>query len=99
MEQRIVFMGTPPFAVASLSALIDAGIDVAAVVTAPDRPAGRGQQLRMSAVKEFALGHHVLRDRLLQPVKLKDPGFHAALDATGASLYVVVAFRMLPEAV
>lgn len=99
MDQRIVFMGTPPFAVATLSALFEAGIDVAAVVTAADKPAGRGKQLRMSAVKEFALGHPVLKDRLLQPVKLKDPDFLAALDATGASLFVVVAFRMLPEAV
>lgn len=99
MEQRIVFMGTPPFAVASLAALLEAGIDVAAVVTAPDKPAGRGKQPRMSAVKEFALAHPVLRDRILQPERLKDPVFHAQLDATGATLYVVVAFRMLPEAV
>lgn len=99
MPQRIVFMGTPPFATASLAALVEAGFDVAAVVTAPDRPAGRGQQLRMSAVKEYALAHPVLRDRILQPEKLKDPDFHARLDATGASLYVVVAFRMLPEVV
>lgn len=99
MDQRIVFMGTPPFAVASLAALVDAGIDVAAVVTAPDKPAGRGKQLRMSAVKEFALAHPVLQHRILQPLKLKDPDFLAQLDATGASLYVVVAFRMLPEAV
>ncbi len=99
MEQRVVFMGTPPFAVASLAALVEAGVDVAAVVTAPDRPAGRGQQLRMSAVKEYALAHPILRDRILQPEKLKDPVFHARLDDAGASLYVVVAFRMLPEAV
>ncbi len=99
MSQRIVFMGTPPFAVASLAALVEAGIDVAAVVTAPDKPAGRGHHLRMSAVKEFALAHPVLQHRILQPLKLKDPTFHAQLDATGASLYVVVAFRMLPEAV
>lgn len=99
MEQRIVFMGTPPFAVASLAALVEAGVDVAAVVTAPDRPAGRGQQVRMSAVKEYALSHPILRDRILQPEKLKDPLFHARLDDAGASLYVVVAFRMLPEAV
>jgi methionyl-tRNA formyltransferase len=99
MGHRIVFMGTPPFAVASLAALVDAGIDVAAVVTAPDKPAGRGKQLRMSAVKEFALAHPALQDRVLQPMKLKDPDFHTQLDATGASLYVVVAFRMLPEAV
>jgi methionyl-tRNA formyltransferase len=96
---RIVFMGTPPFAVASLRALLDAGVDVAAVVTAPDRPAGRGRQPRMSAVKEFALQHALLRDRLLQPERLRDPDFHRQLDATGADLYVVVAFRMLPESV
>lgn len=99
MARRIVFMGTPPFAVASLAALMDAGIDVAAVVTAPDKPAGRGKQVRMSAVKEYALAHPLLRDRILQPGKLKDPDLHARLDETGASLYVVVAFRMLPEAV
>lgn len=93
MSKRIVFMGTPEFAVASLDALLRAGIEVVAVVTAPDKPAGRGRQLRMSAVKEFALAQGL---QVLQPVKLRDPEFHAALDATGASLYVVVAFRMLP---
>lgn len=99
IAHRIVFMGTPPFAVVSLAALVDAGLDVAAVVTAPDRPAGRGKQLRMSAVKEFALAHPVLKQRILQPEKLKDPEFLHQLDSTGATLYVVVAFRMLPEAV
>lgn len=97
--QRIVFMGTPAFAVASLDALLNAGIDVAAVVTAPDRPAGRGQATRMSAVKEFATALPSLKDHILQPEKLKDPAFHQQLDALGASLYVVVAFRMLPEVV
>ncbi|MFT3885866.1 MAG: methionyl-tRNA formyltransferase [Flavobacteriales bacterium] len=96
MNHRILFMGTPPFAVASLNALIQGGIDVAGVVTAPDRPAGRGQQVRRSAVKERALE---LQLPILQPEKLKDPAFHAELDALGASLYVVVAFRMLPEVV
>lgn len=96
---RIVFMGTPPFAVASLRALLDAGIEVAAVVTAPDRPAGRGRQPRMSAVKEFALDRPALREHILQPERLRDTGFLSALDGTGASLYVVVAFRMLPEVV
>lgn len=96
---RIVFMGTPPFAVASLRALIEAGLEVAAVVTAPDRPAGRGRQPRMSAVKEFALQHPELRHHVLQPERLRDPDFHRQLDATGADLYVVVAFRMLPESV
>jgi methionyl-tRNA formyltransferase len=98
-DQRVVFMGTPPFAVATLEALVNAGIEVAAVVTAPDRPAGRGQQLRMSAVKEFALGHPALKDRILQPEKLRSPEFLAQLDAADAPLYVVVAFRMLPEVV
>lgn len=93
---RVLFMGTPPFAVASLNALVQGGIEVCGVVTAPDRPAGRGQQLRMSAVKERALE---LKLPILQPEKLKDPAFHAALDALNASLYVVVAFRMLPEGV
>lgn len=93
---RIVFMGTPPFAVVTLDALVRAGVEVAAVVTAPDKPAGRGRQLRMSAVKERALA---LGLPVLQPEKLKDPAFHAQLDATGADLYIVVAFRMLPEAV
>lgn len=96
MNRRIIFMGTPAFAVTSLNALVNARADVAAVVTAPDRPAGRGQQVRMSAVKERALE---LGLPILQPVDLKAPLFHAQLDALNASLYVVVAFRMLPEAV
>src|SRR5262249_35094145 len=96
MNHRIVFMGTPPFAVASLNALLDARMEVAAVVTAPDRPAGRGQQLRMSAVKERALAAGL---PVLQPEKLKAPAFHAELDALDASLFVVVAFRMLPREV
>jgi methionyl-tRNA formyltransferase len=96
MKQRIVFMGTPAFAAASLDALVAAGLDVAAVVTAPDRPAGRGLQLKASAVKERALA---LGIPVLQPEKLRDPVFLDALDATGAQLYVVVAFRMLPEVV
>jgi methionyl-tRNA formyltransferase len=96
MKQRIVFMGTPAFAAASLDALVAASMDVAAVVTAPDRPAGRGLQLKASAVKERALA---LGIPVLQPEKLRDPAFLEALDATGAQLYVVVAFRMLPEVV
>lgn len=95
-KQRIVFMGTPAFAVASLDALFNAGMEVAAVVTAPDKPAGRGRQPRMSAVKEFALRHGL---PVLQPEKLRDPAFLSALDALGAPLFVVVAFRMLPEVV
>lgn len=95
-EQRIVFMGTPEFAAASLDALVSAGIDISAVVTAPDRPAGRGRQLRASAVKLRAME---LGLPVLQPEKLKDPGFTEQLDRLNASLYVVVAFRMLPEVV
>lgn len=96
MNDRILFMGTPAFAVASLNALVEAGLEVVAVVTAPDRPAGRGRQLRMSAVKERAME---LGLPVLQPTNLKDPAFHAELDHLDASLYIVVAFRMLPEAV
>lgn len=99
MDRRIVFMGTPPFAVASLAALVKDGVDVAAVVTAPDRPAGRGQQVRTSAVKDHALADPLLRDRILQPERLRDPAFLAQLDRANAPLYVVVAFRMLPETV
>ncbi|MCC7502237.1 MAG: methionyl-tRNA formyltransferase, partial [Flavobacteriales bacterium] len=96
MKDRIVFMGTPEFASTSLLALVKGGVDVAAVVTAPDRPAGRGLKLKASAVKEQALA---LGIPVLQPEKLRDPEFLSALDDTGASLYVVVAFRMLPEVV
>lgn len=98
MEQnrRIIFMGTPDFAVATLDALVADGLDVCAVVTAPDRPAGRGRQLRASAVKERALE---LGLPVLQPEKLKDPAFITALEDLDAALYVVVAFRMLPEVV
>lgn len=89
-------MGTPEFAVASLEALIKAGKDVVGVVTAPDRPAGRGRKLRASAVKEAALAHGI---PVLQPEKLRDPDFLAALEALKPDLQVVVAFRMLPEVV
>lgn len=93
---EIVFMGTPEFAVASLAALLDAGYPVKAVVTAPDKPAGRGMKLQQSAVKKFAeeKGLHIL-----QPTRLKDPAFVEALRQLGADLQVVVAFRMLPEIV
>ncbi len=93
---RIVFLGTPEFAVASLRALIDGGAKVVAVVTAPDKPAGRGMQLQQSAVKQYALAQNL---PVLQPEKLKDPGFLADLASYKADLQVVVAFRMLPEAV
>lgn len=95
-DLRIVFFGTPDFAVASLDALVKAGANVVAVVTAPDKPAGRGMQLQAPAVKQYALEHHL---PVLQPEKLKNPGFIEELHALQADLYVVVAFRMLPELV
>lgn len=93
---RIVFMGTPEFAVASLDALVNAGCKIVGVITAPDKAAGRGLQLQQSAVKKYAVekGLHVL-----QPEKLKNPEFLYELKALNADLQVVVAFRMLPEAV
>ena len=93
---RIVFMGTPQFAVASLDALIKAGCDIVAVVTAPDKPAGRGQKLSESAVKQYAVMNGL---RVLQPEKLKSPEFLEELRSLQAELQVVVAFRMLPEEV
>ena len=93
---RIVFMGTPDFAVASLEKIIESGQQVVAVVTAPDRPAGRGQKLMPSAVKEAALKHNI---PVLQPEKLKSEEFIAKLKNINADLFVVVAFRMLPEIV
>ena len=93
---RIVFMGTPEFAVASLKALLAAGEQVIAVVTAPDRPAGRGRTLQQSAVKQFAIAQGL---PVLQPVRLRDPEFLAELAQLKADLQVVVAFRMLPELV
>ncbi len=93
---RIVFMGTPDFAVASLAALLEAGFDIVGVVTAPDKPSGRGQKIQESAVKQFAVARGL---NVLQPVKLKDPAFVAALKDLQPDLQVVVAFRMLPEIV
>ncbi|MFA6276364.1 MAG: methionyl-tRNA formyltransferase [Pedobacter sp.] len=93
---KIVFMGTPDFAVASLSALQQAGLDIVGVVTAADKPAGRGQKLNESAVKKYALENNL---RVLQPLKLKDPLFIEELASLNADLFVVVAFRMLPEVV
>ncbi|TCS87751.1 methionyl-tRNA formyltransferase [Anseongella ginsenosidimutans] len=93
---RIVFMGTPEFAVPSLSILHENGYEIAAVVTAPDKPAGRGRQLRTSAVKDFALQQGIT---VLQPEKLKDPAFIARLKSLEADLFIVVAFRMLPEVI
>src|SRR5690606_32933749 len=92
----IVFMGTPEFVVASLEALVNAGEDVAAVLTAPDKPAGRGQKLQEAAVEKVAQAHQL---PVLQATNLKDPAFLSELKAFQADLQVVVAFRMLPEVV
>lgn len=89
-------MGTPDFAVASLDALIQSGCNIVGVVTAPDKPAGRGQKINESAVKQYAVTNGL---KVLQPVKLKDEQFLEELRALKADLQVVVAFRMLPEVV
>lgn len=93
---RIVFMGTPDFAVASLDRLVKNQKDIVAVVTSPDKPAGRGQKLNESAVKKYAVENNLL---VLQPEKLKDPAFIESLQNLKADLFIVVAFRMLPEVV
>ncbi|MBC7874041.1 MAG: methionyl-tRNA formyltransferase [Ferruginibacter sp.] len=89
-------MGTPEFAVASLEALVNAGCNIVGVITAPDKPAGRGLQLQQSAVKEYAVAHHL---KVLQPGKLKHYEFLEELKSLHADLQIVVAFRMLPELV
>ena len=89
-------MGTPDFAVASLAALKDAGFDIVGVITAADKPAGRGQKLNESAVKKYAVANNL---KVLQPLKLKESEFLAELKSLQADLQVVVAFRMLPEVV
>jgi methionyl-tRNA formyltransferase len=93
---RIVFMGTPEFAVATLGSLLMNGFNVVSVVTAPDKPAGRGRKVTKSAVKEFA---EISSLPVLQPSNLKDPKFIDQLILLKADLFIVVAFRMLPEAV
>lgn len=95
-ECRIVFMGTPEFAVATLDYLHKNGCNIVGVVTAPDKPAGRGMQLTESAVKKYALANGL---HILQPIKLKDPEFLDQLSSLRADIQVVVAFRMLPEVV
>ena len=96
-DLRIVFMGTPEFAVGSLQRLVEGGYNVVAVVTQPDKPVGRhGSVLRASAVKEYALAHGL---PVLQPVKMKDPEFIEQLRSYNADIQAVVAFRMLPEIV
>ena len=93
---RIVFMGTPEFAVGILDTIIKNNYDVVGVITAADKPAGRGQKIKYSAVKEYALAHDL---KLLQPTNLKDESFINELKSWKANLQVVVAFRMLPEIV
>lgn len=93
---RIIFMGTPEFAVASLDALVRNGFNVVGVITAPDKPAGRGMKLQESAVKKYAAEKGLT---ILQPDKLKNPAFLQELQSLKADLQVVVAFRMLPEVV
>jgi methionyl-tRNA formyltransferase len=93
---RIIFMGTPEFAVPSLNILVENNYDVAAVITAPDKPGGRGQQLQKSDVKIAAEKHGL---KILQPTNLKDPEFIEELRSLNANLQIVVAFRMLPEVV
>ncbi|HEY8919961.1 MAG TPA: methionyl-tRNA formyltransferase [Chitinophaga sp.] len=95
-DLRIVFMGTPDFAVASLDILVQEGYQIVGVITAPDKPAGRGLQLQESAVKKYAVAKGL---KILQPEKLKNPEFLEELTALKAHLQVVVAFRMLPEVV
>ena len=95
-ELRIIFFGTPDFAVESLSRLVDGGYNIAAVVTMPDKPAGRGRQLQQSDVKRYAVEHGL---PVLQPVSLKDETFIEELRSFQAQLFIVIAFRMLPEAV
>lgn len=93
---RIVFMGTPEFAVGILDTLYQHNYNIVGVITAPDKPAGRGQKIKYSAVKDYALEKGL---NLLQPTNLKDPQFLEELKTLNANLQIVVAFRMLPEAV
>lgn len=95
-DLRIVYMGTPDFAVEALRCLVEGGYNVVGVITMPDKPAGRGHKLQYSPVKQFALNHNL---PLLQPEKLKDETFVEELRALKADLQIVVAFRMLPEVV
>lgn len=93
---RLVYFGTPEFAASQLEAIVQAGFEVAAVVTTPDKPAGRGKKIQYSDVKKTALEHQI---PVLQPEKLKDPEFLRTLESYYADLFVVVAFRMLPAVV
>jgi methionyl-tRNA formyltransferase len=93
---RIVFMGTPEFAVESLNILVENGYNIVGVITAPDKPAGRGQKLQPSAVKAYAVEKGL---NVLQPTNLKDPLFAQELKSLNADLQIIVAFRMLPEVI
>ncbi len=95
-DLRIIFMGTPEFAVPSLEILIEHRFNIVAVITAPDKPQGRGQKLMPSPIKECALKHNIL---VLQPTNLKSPEFIEELKSYNANLQIVVAFRMLPEVI
>src|ERR1041384_566208 len=95
-SMRIIFMGTPEFAVESLDILVKNNYNIVGVITVPDKPAGRGQQLQESAVKKYAMEKGL---NILQPEKLKSPDFLEQLKALNADLQIVVAFRMLPEVV
>lgn len=95
-DLRIVFMGTPDFAVGVLKKLLDEKRNIVGVITAPDRPAGRGRKLRPSAVKEYALSHNL---KVLQPTNLKNENFIEELQSLNANLQIIVAFRMLPKVV
>lgn len=95
-ELRIVFLGTPDFAVESLRRIVDGGYNVVGVVTMPDKPAGRGKHLQQSAVKQFAVSRGL---KVMQPERLKDEAFVEELRSLQADLFIVIAFRMLPEVV
>ena len=95
-ELRIIFMGTPEFATATLAKIYEEGYQIVGVITAPDRPAGRGRKVQESDVKKYALEKGL---RLLQPTNLKNPEFLAELKSLNANLQIVVAFRMLPKSV
>ena len=96
LKPRILFFGTPEFAVICLQKLIETNCQIVGVITSPDRPAGRGKKLRSSAVKDYALDNELV---LLQPANLKDPVFIKSLEELKADIAVVVAFRMLPKSV
>ena len=93
-DLRIIFMGTPDFATGVLQRMVEAGLQVVAVVTVADKPAGRGQRLQESSVKKYALSQQI---PVLQPISLRDEGFLAQLKVFQADVQVVVAFRMLPR--